>query len=334
MNLTSVAAQRQAIIERFGEWTDHNIHLVDDLYTIDSQACSLRLRRIVQVVADLADRPLQDLRIVDLACLEGQFAIEFARQGAQAVGIEGREASVRKVEFVKNVLGLDNLEVYQDDIRNLNPEKYGLFDVVLCLGVYYHLNAPDLFEMMEKMYESTTRLLVIDSYVSVFDRQRFEYKGNRYWGVSVSEHAPTATDQAKHADLWASLDNNQSIWLTRASLLNLLAHVGFTSVYEVFVPNDKGKLRDRITLAAIKGRRQAIRSIPRLDALAEADRPEKEPSAINPRQTKKYDTVKRLTNLVPKWMRRSAKWLLRSVGLLKKSPFPTEWDIPWKSRKA
>jgi SAM-dependent methyltransferase len=334
MDLTTIAAERQAVIDDVGEWTDHNIHLVDDLYTINNQVCSLRLRRILQVVSDLSDRPLEDLRVVDLACLEGQYAIEFARQGATAVGIEGRKQSVRKVEFVKKVLGLDNLEVFQDDIRNLTPAKYGLFDVVLCLGVYYHLNAPDLFEMMEKMYQATERLLVIDTYVSVFDRECFEYKGNSYWGVSVSEHAAGATDKEKKADLWASLDNNTSVWLTKASLLNLLAHVGFTSVYECFVPNDGGKLRDRITLVAVKNRRQPILSIPRVNELAEADRAEKEAQAINPRQTRNYDTVKRLTNLVPKWVRRSLKWCLQSVGLMKRSPFPTEWDIPWKARKA
>src|SRR5262245_28438875 len=129
MDLVSIAAERQAVIANYGEWTDHNIHLVDGLYTINDQVCSLRLRRILQVVSDLSGRPMQDLRVMDLACLEGQYAIEFARQGAMAAGIEGREPSVRKVEFVKKVLRLANLEVFQDDIRNFTAAKYGLFDV-------------------------------------------------------------------------------------------------------------------------------------------------------------------------------------------------------------
>ena len=52
------------------------------------------------------------------------------------MGVEIREASIEKARFVKDVLALDNLELAQDDVRSLTAEKYGIFDVVLCLASF------------------------------------------------------------------------------------------------------------------------------------------------------------------------------------------------------
>ena len=75
----------------------------------------------------------------------GHYAIEFAMQGATVVGIEGRESNVQKAIFAKDILNLENLTFYQDDVRNLSAEKYGQFDIVLCSGILYHLDSSDVF---------------------------------------------------------------------------------------------------------------------------------------------------------------------------------------------
>jgi hypothetical protein len=96
---------------------------------------------IVQMVRDVAGRPLRELRVVDLACLEGMYRIELARQGARVVAIEGREANLDKARPAQEALALDNLELYLDDVRNLSAKKYGRFDVVLatCTGAAWVL---------------------------------------------------------------------------------------------------------------------------------------------------------------------------------------------------
>src|SRR5689334_6913304 len=95
------AAKREHahIIDRYGVWTDHNIQIGADFYTIGPSVCSEKLRRIVQVVSDVAKKPVSELRVLDLACLEGQYAVEFARQGAQVMAIEAREANIEKARF-------------------------------------------------------------------------------------------------------------------------------------------------------------------------------------------------------------------------------------------
>src|ERR1043165_5826058 len=131
MDLGLLEKQKQAVADKFGPWTASNIHLDGDLYTIGEriQGDEVKLRRVVQIVSDTARRPLNSLRLLDLACHEGIYATEFARHGARVVGIEGREAHIEKAKFVRDALSLKNLEIHQDDVRNLSKEKYGSFNV-------------------------------------------------------------------------------------------------------------------------------------------------------------------------------------------------------------
>ena len=59
------------------------------------------------------------------------------------------------------------------------------------------------------------------------------YRGKTYWGRSVLEHNPHSSKEERLKSLWASLDNIQSFWLTRSSLVNALTDAGFTTVLEV-----------------------------------------------------------------------------------------------------
>lgn len=267
MEKEAIAQKRQQIIDRFGEWTNHNIQLDDDFYTIGHQitGSEVKVRRIVQAIADVVDRPLESLRILDLACLEGLYGIELALHGAEVVAIEGREANIEKARLAKDILALDNLQLHQDDVRNLCPEKYGSFDVVLCLGLLYHLDEPDIFLFMESMADVCQKLLVLDTHVSMVAEKCCVYKQQNYWGRAYVEHSPDTTAEEKNKMLWASLDNLNSFWFTRSSLYNILSDVGFTSVYECHNPAvmkyeimRQRKESDRNTFLAIKGRQQQI----------------------------------------------------------------------------
>ena len=148
----TVIEKKRRISDQYGPWTT-DINLGFGVRTLDEEDPShgTRLRRFIQAVSDSARRPLGELRVLDLACLEGMFAVELARMGASVVGIEGREANVAKARLAKEVLGLENLEFHQDDVRNLSEERYGRFDVVLCLGILYHLNPPHVFRFVESI---------------------------------------------------------------------------------------------------------------------------------------------------------------------------------------
>jgi 2-polyprenyl-3-methyl-5-hydroxy-6-metoxy-1,4-benzoquinol methylase len=265
MTADLIERNRSRIIEKYGPWSAHNIQLAGDVYTISNTVVGdeIKLRRILQSVSDIAQKPLRELRILDLACLEGLYAVEFARHGAQVVGIEVREANIEKARFAKDVLALDNLELVQDDVRNVSPDKYGHFDVVLCLGILYHLDVPDVFSFLTRISEVCRAFAVIDTHVGTPERS-YSHGGKLYWGSMYHEHAADATPEFKAKQIWASIDNPISFWFTRNSLLNALSHVGFTSAYECHTPAEPEKPADRMTLLAMKGSPQRMLGSPLL----------------------------------------------------------------------
>ena len=92
------------VVDAHGPWTAMSIKLSDDVYTREP-AVDHRLKRILQACSDVVGKPLAACRVLDLACLEGHYALEFARHGSEVVGIEGRLASVAKCDFARDAIG-------------------------------------------------------------------------------------------------------------------------------------------------------------------------------------------------------------------------------------
>lgn len=285
MNLENLKQRHKNIIAEFGEWTNHNIQIQEDFYTIDKAkitGAEVKLKRYLQIISDIVRQPFSQLRVLDLACLEGIYGIEMALQGAEVVGIEGRQANIEKARFTKESLGLNNLNLYLDDVRNLSRAKYGEFDIVLCLGIFYHLDAPDVFAFMESIAEVCKYLAIVDTHVSMSAETSYIYKLRQYTGRSYIEHNPETNSDEKIKFLWSSLDNNTSFWLTRPSFYNLFTEVGFTSVYECHNPPVRKyeimrerKETDRATFVAIKGQPTKVLASTMINQLPQEFWPEK-----------------------------------------------------------
>jgi SAM-dependent methyltransferase len=244
------------------------------------------VRRCLQLAVDMLHRPVEQLRVLDLGALEGQFAIEFALHGAEVVAIEGRRANVEKAALARDVLGLERLELREEDVRGLDRERHGAFDVVLCLGLLYHLDGDDVFAFIDRLAEVCTGLLILDTHVALKGRDTHRHAGREYRGLRFVEHSPRATQAQRDRSLWASLDNAESFWPTRASLVNALARAGFSSVLECAVPGMRST-RDRITLAALRGEPVALRSPPPGRDRGPADVPE----STGPRRVRNQSRV-------------------------------------------
>lgn len=288
-NAEEIQQQKAEFVSRAGPWTAECIHLGHGIYTFDEPVYDSRLRRCLQIAADVTGKPLDTLRVLDLACLEGHYGIEFALHGSKVVAIEGRDANLAKARFVKDVLSIENIGLYLDDVRNLSEETYGRFDVVLCLGLLYHLDAPDVMEFAERMFNVCDRVLILDTHFSFTAESEVSWKGNTYSGRVVVEHEDNATEADMENALWYSIDNRRAFYFTRPSLFNLLKRVGFTSIYECLNPYEYHEPEwpkpsdgsrhvvwdDRATFVAIKGQRQTVLSSPVSEASVEVDRPEK-----------------------------------------------------------
>jgi 2-polyprenyl-3-methyl-5-hydroxy-6-metoxy-1,4-benzoquinol methylase len=316
MDVVGVERRRAEIVRRWGEWTAHNIHLGDGVYTLGPDREADKLRRVVQIVSDLGPGPIERLRVLDLGCLEGGYAVELARRGAEVVAIEAREANLEKARFAKEVLGLAKLELVQDDVRNVSEARYGRFDVILCLGILYHLDSPHVFSFVHRIAEVCRRLAVFDTYVGLSRIQRFEHGGHEYWGRVIREHTERSTEEERIASKWASLDNTTSLWITRSSLYNLLNDVGFSSAYECHLPTELDKPADRLTVIAVKGRAETLLAMPRANDQPMGRLPENDRRPTSRKQQLWPEIQERATNAVPLSWRKSIKAGLRRVRML------------------
>ena len=96
--------------------------------------------------ACLAERLGEDrsrLSAVDLASHQGWFAVNLAQSGFGRVqGIEARDSHVDDSRLIADVYGLDNLSFRQGDIHGIDTDATGRFDLVMMLGLLYHLENP------------------------------------------------------------------------------------------------------------------------------------------------------------------------------------------------
>jgi hypothetical protein len=197
-----------------------------------------------------------------------------AMHGAEVVGIELREANLAKAQFAKNYLGLDNLTLHKDDVRNLSVEKYGKFDVVICSGILYHLTTPDVFRFVRQIYEVCTRLAIFDTQIALHPREMVEFEGQPFHGIWFTEHDPSADKETRLKDVWASVDNSRSFSFTQPSLSNLISSVGFSSFFECLNPAHAVP-PDRCAYVAIRGRAGSIRTSAATESMGMDPTPER-----------------------------------------------------------
>jgi len=83
------------------------------------------------------------LSALDLASHQGWFAWNMARAGfSRVLGVDARQTHVDDSSLIAGIYGMDQLSFQQGDIHQQGPEQLGRFDVVLMLGLLYHLENP------------------------------------------------------------------------------------------------------------------------------------------------------------------------------------------------
>ncbi len=229
-----------------------------DLYN----ANALTVRRVMQIIRDFSKKPFNQLKILDLACGEGVYAIEAALRGATVKALDARTERMDKgVEIVKR-LNLSNIEFQQLDVRNVNIHSHGEIDIILFLGILYHLDQKDIFPVFKNLYEMCQQFVVIDTHIAMQGAVTMEYNNKSYKGKQWREHSSGDSEELRRKRLQSSIDNTFSFWFTKKALFESLHDVGFTSVCECNVPLDPFKSVDRITVIAYKGEPIQLSSYP------------------------------------------------------------------------
>lgn len=80
---------------------------------------------------------------LDLASHQGWFAVNLARAGfARVLGVDARQSHVDDATLISRIYGMDHLSFQKGDIHAQSADQLGQFDVVLMLGLLYHLENP------------------------------------------------------------------------------------------------------------------------------------------------------------------------------------------------
>lgn len=107
----------------------------------------------------------QNARIADLAASEGFFSNfmveEFGAKEAHCFEINLDQ--VHRAHLIQSLKGIGNVEYWRTDFETTGWAlgMKGDFDIVLCLGIIYHLQNPFLF--LRNLYEVTKNVAVVES---------------------------------------------------------------------------------------------------------------------------------------------------------------------------
>lgn len=147
--------------------------------TTTEERDALRIKRVMDLIAH-AGLARPGVRVLDLAARTGAFSIALTVAGARVTAIEGRLANVR--HWPATYEGKP-VEVIIRDVRELgqplpiDPPEYrarmvsdpprAQFDVVLCLGILYHLEPDDGRRLIQDMCDRTAPggIAIIDTHV-------------------------------------------------------------------------------------------------------------------------------------------------------------------------
>src|SRR5215210_3088430 len=127
-----------------------------------------RKKHFFDPVVRLFGGSLEGKRVLDLACNAGYWSLASTEAGADYVlGIEGRQMHVDQASFVFDIKEVesDRYDFVVGDIFETDFRQFGTFDVVLCLGLMYHISKP--MELMEKISEVNDDILVVDTTLSM-----------------------------------------------------------------------------------------------------------------------------------------------------------------------
>jgi 2-polyprenyl-3-methyl-5-hydroxy-6-metoxy-1,4-benzoquinol methylase len=224
-------------------FTTHRIRLGGNRYTAEHGVDPEHDARTDLVVAEaVALGGLERCSVVDLGCLEGGFALEFARRGASSViGIECRPESIQRCEVARDLMQMANADFVLGDVTTELGARPDLFEIVFAAGILYHLERPD--EMLRTIRSRCSGLALIDTHVATPDRITHNcseeiavltaFDGTEYRGRWFCEFDPDWTSHARATNPLASAGNQTSFWPFEDDLVRMIKDAGFDDVSKI-----------------------------------------------------------------------------------------------------
>lgn len=183
-----------------------------------------RKRHFFDPMVRLLGGSLAGKRVLDLACNAGYWSLAAINAGADFVqGVEAREFHVDQANFVFEMNDVPASR-YRFSVANLfdcDLRQYGEYDVVLCLGIMYHITTH--MPLLKRISEVNRDILVIDTRVSMLPGSVLELR-----------REPTENP-------WHSADHELVMDPTRQAIIDMTREVGYqTQILQPTYSNETG----------------------------------------------------------------------------------------------
>lgn len=155
--------------------------------------------------------------ILELGALEGAHTFMLAEHPRvkRVLAVEGRTANMRKARFLKELLGVQNVDFVQADLES-DPISYGRFDAVVCSALLHHLPQP--WKLVERVAQVAPKLFL---WVMYADDIAADVVVEGFRGLHRAEGG---TDEP------LSGLSAHSFWFTLGSLINALTRSGYDRI--------------------------------------------------------------------------------------------------------
>lgn len=87
---------------------------------------------------------MSDIAMADVGASNGFFSFEAHRRGARVTAFDFRHKDNSGFGLAQYINGQHDIEHHQTNVLDISHEQYGKFDVVLALGLLYHISDPYL----------------------------------------------------------------------------------------------------------------------------------------------------------------------------------------------
>lgn len=160
----------EALIKAHGRWW-HEIEVAPGVVTPGDDSNRMKLP-ILDSIGLPQDK--HGLRALDIGCSDGFFSFELEKRGASVVAMDFVPETSTGFAVAKKILG-SSVEYRMDNVYNIASDTFGHFDVVLFMGVLYHLRNPMAgLDAIRSVIKPGGQLFVgtmmIDEYFQLADR--------------------------------------------------------------------------------------------------------------------------------------------------------------------
>jgi SAM-dependent methyltransferase len=157
--------------------------------------------------------PLKGKRVLDIACNSGFWSIQSGLLGAEVVGFDARPELIEQANLVRSIVGLNNVEYQVLDFDHMDSATLGRFDIVLNLGLLYHL--PDPLVALKSTIAMSQGWILLDT------------------SLAPSSESVIQIQWEEPADIRNASNPGIVAYPSRSAIELILKHIGATEWHEI-----------------------------------------------------------------------------------------------------